>query len=393
MKVAILYELLGRSRGGIEAWIYHASQELVRQGHHVTVYNCQPETPGDAAPPGVEVRPLRQPRYVPGLFLYARAKGFRRQLKEVLPAYDAVWARSCSMAWAASKVLGRRKTVYVNAAPYALYGQMPFLQRLRSAVGLVGRFRAFWIQMSVLAAWMLERNAIRKCTNVFLSAARQKETLDFFCLTRGRCACCVIPPGVDITRFHPGDVRWTGCGQLRLLSVCRLVPGKNLECVLAALAMLRRSGLSVVLTVVGEGGQERELRTMALKMGIEAEVAFVGRQANVQEWYRKNHVFVLPSLYEGFGSVYVEAMASGLPCIAVSGAFGEYSVAADEIIDHETTGFLMRRNDPSELADYVRRLYANPGEWKAQSVAARSIVLTRYRWESVVTALLRLSGH
>lgn len=55
MKIAILYELLGRSRGGIEAWIYHASEELLKEGHQVSIYCSMDEIPSDAAPAGVEI--------------------------------------------------------------------------------------------------------------------------------------------------------------------------------------------------------------------------------------------------------------------------------------------------------------------------------------------------
>lgn len=393
MKVAILYELLGRSRGGIEAWVYHASEELLLQGHEVTVFNAQSETPDDAVPPGVRIVTLRNPRKVPAIYHLARALSFRKQLITALDSYDAVWARSFAMAWALGKIVEKKKSVYINAAPFSFYGTIPFDERMRNAHGLNARLRVVSGELSLLCARILEKKAIQSCLNVYLSQARRDETLRYFGLKNDSFCYYVIPAGVNIKRFFPSESGWHGIGVLRLISVCRLMMDKNIQCVIRAVSELVRNNIPVSLTVVGEGGYKGKLQELVKELKMEKYICFVGRQESVQEWYRKSHVFILPSLYEGFGSVYIEAMATGLPCIAVSGSTGKYSVGADEIIDHEVTGYLMRENDPVELAGYVSRLFKHPNEWEAYSKAARLKAASTYQWEAVVSKLLRLTSN
>ena len=124
------------------------------------------------------------------------------------------------------------------------------------------------------------------------------------------------------------------------------------------------------------------------KLEIEDKVKFVGRQENIEQWYRENHVFVLPSLYEGFGSVYVEAMSSGLPCIAISNKTGKYSVAADEIIDTGVNGYLMIENDSDELSYYLLKLYKGPALLIELGINARNKAETMFSWRKTVEKLL-----
>lgn len=392
MKIAILYEVLGRSRGGIEAWIYHASEELSRQGHDITVINAQAPTPSDAVPDSVRLETLRAPERFPLIIHWIRAMYFKKQLEQRLKDYDAVWTRSFLFAWAASRILGSGKAVYVNAAPYPSYGKIPFCRRLQAARGIADLRRAVSAEIAYLCAGILEKHAIKSCINVFLSAVRKNETLTFYKLQSNPPKCHVIPAGVNLERFHPSSEEWNGNGTMQLISVCRLAKDKNIQCVIKAVAELTRTGVPVRLTVVGEGHYENELKHLVDELDMNGKICFEGRQESVEDWYRKSHVFVLPSLYEGFGSVYVEAMGCGLPCIAVSSKSGKYSVGADEIIEHGITGFLMEENSPAELAEYLRRLYTNADEWKLMAAAARTKAEKKFRWEPIVKELLQISS-
>ena len=393
MKIAILYEILGRSRGGIEAWIYHASEELKKQGGEVTVICAQDVPPEDSVPEGVKILKLPcPPKRFPGLIPWIRALALKKHLKSHLKNFDFVWCRSFTMAWAASRLLGKKKVVYINAAPYSLYGRISFNDRMHSTGLIFGFIRAITAEMSYACAWLVERKAIKKCTNVFLSKARRDETLHFFKLKYNPEQYTVIPPGVNLKRFTPSTEHWNGKGDLKIISVCRLEKDKNIQCVLRAVKQLIDENFSVKFTIVGKGEYLQELKNLTAQLGIDSSVEFAGRQEKVEDFYSVNHVFVLPSLYEGFGSVYIEAMACGLPCIAISAQSGLYCVAADEIIDSGQNGFLMQSDNSKELTEYLKSFYQNPDLLRKFSVAARDKIETSFCWQKTIEQILNLSS-
>lgn len=391
-KVALLYESLGRSRGGIEAWIYHASEELVAQGHEVTIYNAQASTPADAVPRGVKIIPLKEPKQIPGFHFLWIAMKLRRQLKHELQKYDIVWARSLTMAWASSKIVGKGKVLYINAAPQSFYGRKTFSEYLKRYPGFIGFLRVVSIQMYYDISWLIEKRAIKRCRNVFLSRSRKEQTETHFKVNLKPNDFIIVTAGVDSGQFHPSTKKWNGVEVLRLITVCRLAPDKNIQCVIDAVAKLIAENVPVHLTVVGEGSFESELRQRVSEKNINKYIEFAGRQEDVDTWYRRNHLFVLPSLYEGFGSVYIEAMASGLPCIALSSCHGKYHVAADEIIDHGVDGFLMKENDSLELASLIKSLIQDPPLYLSMCQKAREKAVEEYTWKEVIGKLLNFQN-
>jgi len=388
MKIAILYELLGRSRGGIEAWIYHACEELVSQGHEVTVFNTQVYKPTDALPKNAKEITLNPTRKIPGIYFLNHFYSLKKQLKDKLKKYDVVWARSFTMALAASNI-SKKKVIYINAAPYSYYdGQVTFKEHLRIFPGFLGFLRILGIELSLKISWVLERKAINRCVNVYLSYARRDQTLAFFKLKFDQAKFFVIPAGVNSKQFFPTEVGWNGIDTLQLISVCRLSPDKNIQCVIYSVAKLVQDRIPIRLTIVGEGHFEGELRKIVNDLEINEYINFVGRQENIEKWYRQSHVFVLPSLYEGFGSVYIEAMACGLPCIAISRKSGIFNVATDEIIDDGITGLLMKENNHLELALLIKLLFENPQMLSSFSKEARRKVINKFTWENTINKLL-----
>jgi phosphatidyl-myo-inositol dimannoside synthase len=110
------------------------------------------------------------------------------------------------------------------------------------------------------------------------------------------------------------------------------------------------------LVVAGDGDDRPRLEARAAELGLRGRALFTGflSEATLAELYRRSAAFVMPSLGEGFGLVYLEAMRAGKPCIAARGS------AADEVVAHEETGFLVDRDDPAELVAVLSRLLASP---------------------------------
>lgn len=96
------------------------------------------------------------------------------------------------------------------------------------------------------------------------------------------------------------------------------------------------------------------------------------------ELYQQASVFVMPSIYEPWGNVYLEAMAHSVPCIASNWA------AAPEIIAHEKDGLLVERNDHIELSEAMRKLLSDQDRLEIYGRRAREKVLSEFTWEKVI---------
>lgn len=130
-----------------------------------------------------------------------------------------------------------------------------------------------------------------------------------------------------------------------LLSVGRLAPEKGGENLLRAFALLRRK-TEARLVFLGEGPEKDTLARLCRKLGIERHVFFLGYRANPFRYMARSTVFVLSSLYEGFGNVLIEAMACGLPVVATRCYHG-----IEEIVEDGVTGLLVETGDEKAMAE------------------------------------------
>lgn len=110
-------------------------------------------------------------------------------------------------------------------------------------------------------------------------------------------------------------------------SVGRLEKQKNYLFLIDVLAELiqKKKNKQCRLLLVGEGSQRKQIEEKAERLGVKNYLLMVGKTQHPEEYYSAMDVFVLPSLYEGFGLVNIEAQASGLPCIV--------STAVPRVID------------------------------------------------------------
>ena len=142
-------------------------------------------------------------------------------------------------------------------------------------------------------------------------------------------------------------------GPLRVLSVAHLYPRKGVDTLLHAFARVRNESF---LRIVGIGPERGRLERLAGELAIADRVHFLGQlsfQALVTE-YRNATVFALPSSQEGFGIVFLEAMASSLPIVAGRAA------AVPELVEDGVNGFLVDPDDRETLARTLARLLQEP---------------------------------
>lgn len=126
---------------------------------------------------------------------------------------------------------------------------------------------------------------------------------------------------------------------------------------LAAWPLVLKEAPDAQLVIVGGGDDAERLKTLARDLKIEPRVLFMGRvdDATLQAIYQKATIFAMPSRAEGFGIVYLEAMAHKLACV------GSIHDAAREVIVDGETGFLVNQDNPHELASKIVLLLNDPG--------------------------------
>ncbi len=206
--------------------------------------------------------------------------------------------------------------------------------------------------------------------------------------TAGDIDVKMIPNGVDAAYFqsdHPRPVFAEAQGVTRLLSVGRLNPQKGMDVLLRAFALLRdQVSVKTQLWIVGDGPLRKSLEDLAKSLKIEQDVFFFGwrSQEELASFYSSADIFVLSSHYEGMPNVVLEAMACGLPIVAtdVSGT--------GEIIGHGENGYLVKPDDPTDLAFFLKKML-HSGEMEKMS--ADSLLKSKsYDWQQVANGYIKL---
>lgn len=178
-------------------------------------------------------------------------------------------------------------------------------------------------------------------------------------------------------------------GPLRALFLGNLIPRKGLHTLLEALSLQPPAiRLDVVGSPQADPAYARRMQALAEGGGLGERVTFHGAlgQEQLVPLLAASHVMALPSAYEGFGIVYLEGMAFGLPAI------GTTLGAAAEIIDDGETGFLVPPDDPAALAARLERLAADRAGLERLSLNALARYRRQPRWEQTaeeVRAFLR----
>lgn len=182
----------------------------------------------------------------------------------------------------------------------------------------------------------------------------------------------LVDPGEILER---GTDRWPGTpGRLGLAWAGRLVDGKGLDELLAAIAGLAGRALDVRLTVIGAGPAQERLADLAATIGIADRVEWAGYLADRPSYLAAlagTDAFVFPSPAEGFPKVVLDAMAVGLPVVArPSGSLAQLGPGRLERISSD---------DPAEVADAILRLTTTPDRATSLRAAGRAFAAAHTR--------------
>lgn len=155
----------------------------------------------------------------------------------------------------------------------------------------------------------------------------------------------VVRLGVDPDAFTLMPRRKNG-GRFRIVTIGQLQPAKGFHILLDAIAVLVQRSHDLALTIVGDGADRDALTDDVTRLGISDRVTFTGAltQPAVRSVLASADAFALPSLAEGIPVVLMEAMATGLPCVA------SRITGIPELIDDGVSGLLVTPSDVNELA-------------------------------------------
>jgi glycogen(starch) synthase len=204
---------------------------------------------------------------------------------------------------------------------------------------------------------------------------------------------CVIPNGIDPLDLQPVDDldtlrrRFAAPDERLVLLVGRLVYEKGFQLAFEALpGLIERVG-GVRFLVAGSGTHEAQLRAQASELGLDQHGTFLGWIGDdvLHSLYRIADLCVVPSIYEPFGLVALEAMASGCPCIVAD------TGGLREVVPHEEVGLRFRSRDPQSLADMVQRVLTDD-QLRERLVAEASEHVLRFDWADVASRTADVYG-
>jgi len=249
-----------------------------------------------------------------------------------------------------------------------------------------------WRRPQAAAARWMERRTYKQPRWVHIASSRLVADVRTSAFGLAPDTFRVAPLPIDPKRFDPGQVTRDVRGELGIepdefvvIVVARLVSWKRADAVIRAIASIAHP---IQLLVVGEGPERQRLEVLADKLGIGKRVRFTGRQ-DPPPFLAAADLFVLPSLIESLGLVYLEAMMMGLPCIGLKYRPPDVLSAAGEVVLDGEVGFCVDGDE--ELRQRIEFLAADRDKCRALGARARQIALSRYTPDQYVSLLRGLA--
>lgn len=171
-----------------------------------------------------------------------------------------------------------------------------------------------------------------------------------------------------------------GENDIFLITTSRLVVKNAVDDIIRSLAFLPAN---VKFLILGQGYEEVRLRSLAHELGVAERVQFLGfvSHADMPSYLHISDIFIRPSLSEGFGNSFVEAMAADIPVIATP-----VGGIVDFLFD-EKTGLFCEVKNPESIARQVKRLLENPALREQIVLHARNMVFEKYDWNHIAQSM------
>lgn len=199
-------------------------------------------------------------------------------------------------------------------------------------------------------------------------------------------ACGTATPITTIHNgFLPRQMEAVERDPFGLIQVGHLIPSKHFDTTIRAFSLLKDKYPAMTLTLVGQGHLREQLEELCSELGLSDRVRFTGQLPNGEVFARmcKSSFFVMASHPEGFGIVYLEAMAAGCAIVGTEGQ------GIADIIESGKNGWLVNPDDPEKIAQIIDDSLQNP-EKHAQIAQAGQTLARAMTWDACARNYLAL---
>lgn len=376
-------ELGTENTGGMSVYILELSKEIGKQGHSIDIFTAQTHLQSHKIINlGQNIRviclPIQSLKPPSKLELFDHLPELFRAIEEFRRSQDIQYDLIHSHYWL-SGVVGN----------YArLEWDVPHLTTFHTLAASKNLTKSGQPDPDLRVT--TENEIARTANQILVACQREKENVRLHCQVN-HSKIKVIPCGVNFDLFRPLSkelsIQKLGLekGKFYLLYVGRFSPVKGLDRLIYALSLLKDRQDMQLLVIGGDGEaspETQKLLTLAKKLNVQHMVRPLGRveQAELATYYNAADLLVVPSYYESFCMVVLEALACGTPVVATRVG------AADDIILQGKTGFVVDDNSPELLARGVQNFLASPMYRSLDRELLRSSILN-YSWPNIGKAI------
>lgn len=394
-----LATLGGKHTGGMNVYIRDLTKYLGEFGIHADVFTrsqdehvphvlhdlgCGNRVVHIPAGPELPIEKNALPHYigdfVKGIFQFAESKGLQ---------YDIIHSHYW-MSGNAARQLKRR-------------WQVPIIQMFHTLALLKNQIARSHDEMESAQRIRDENNLVHEVDQIIASTIDEKQKLmDLYKADGNKIA--VIPPGVDTSRFYPipadeaKEFINIPPDEKMLLFVGRIEPLKGIETLIHAIAQMRKADIMNncphYLYIIGGNPEEENLdvnkemtrlQQLCKDLGVGDMIIFLGKkdQNTLQYYYSAAEVVVMPSNYESFGMVALEAMACGTPVVATQVG------GLQHLVQDGITGFTVPHNDPIALEEKITQLLCQE-ELRAR-MSEKSVQYARtFDWDMIIPRIISI---
>ncbi len=306
-------------------------------------------------------------KYLLAFFGHKFAQGLHKR-----NGYDAIWSIMASYSGFAGMFFKKR------------HPKIPFLLTLQEGDDLeyikkrVGILKPWFKKIFIVSDYI-------QCISKFLANWAQQ--------MGAKCPIEVVPNGVDINKFSIFNFQFSKKelkerlgikeGEKIIITVSRLVAKNAIEDVIEAMQYLPEN---VKFLILGTGPLEESLKLKTGRLFLENRVLFLGEIQNneIPAYLAISDVFVRPSLSEGLGNSFLEAMAAGIPVIATPvGGIPDFLFDPDKNPDKPSTGLFCEVRNPKSIAEKVKIFLENQELTEKIKTNAKELVIKNYDWDLI----------
>ncbi len=394
-----LATLGGKKTGGMNVYVRDSSRELGRQGFLVDVFtrsqdDCQPRIKHDLGYGGRVIHVVAGPeKPIPVDQVANYLDEFTAGVLEFAARENIQYDLIHSHYWLSGLVADRLRDAWHTPIVHMFHT----LGHMKNQIAQNDSQR-------VSAARLAGENKVLALADKLIAAtpAEEAQLIELYGADAAKIA--IIPPGVDLERFRPipkdEAKRKVGipCGDTNILFAGRIEPLKGIDTMLRAMALIQERRPDVLhnacMAIVGgdpwaDDLDEEMARLQQLRADLDIHdlVTFLGAkdQDMLPYYYAAAEMVVMPSHYESFGMVALEAMAMGTPVIASEVGGLAY------LVKHGCTGFHVPSRDPEALAARIYELLSNDDCRQQMGQQAHSYA-RQYDWANIVDQLIGVYG-